>query len=256
MEQSKKTIEILWTGGYDSTFRIVQLSQLDVEIQPYYISDKRKSERYELKAIEEITQLLKNHEKTRCTFKPLIYVDMTERIEDEEITQTYQRVRKTDFFGTQYDWLARFAKIHKGIELSIHQDDTAILLISKYGKLKKIEADTPFETYILDTDASSPELCTLFSNYRFPLAQYTKLVMKDYYMANGYTDVMNKTWFCFTPVNGKPCGRCNPCKYTIEEGMQERFSPSAMRAYRFKKALMKHKFLVKAGSALKKALKG
>ena len=36
---------------------------------------------------------------------------------------------------------------------------------------------------------------------------------------NGFYDIMLETWFCYNPINGKPCGICNPCKYTIEEGM-------------------------------------
>jgi NAD(P)-dependent dehydrogenase (short-subunit alcohol dehydrogenase family) len=31
--------------------------------------------------------------------------------------------------------------------------------------------------------------------------------------------LMDMTWFCHRPVNGKPCGACAPCVYTIEEGL-------------------------------------
>ena len=31
-----KHINVLWTGGLDSTFRILELSKADVEVQPYY----------------------------------------------------------------------------------------------------------------------------------------------------------------------------------------------------------------------------
>ena len=251
MEHNPQTVEILWTGGYDSTFRVVQLSQLDVEIQPYYLSDNRQSEPNELKAIEEITALLVNNPRTKCHFRPLIYIGAQDRAEDTEITAAYQRMLKQDFFGSQYDWLASFAKRHPGIELSVHQDDKAILLINKYGKLKKQNEDTPFETYILDTDSSSADLCTIFGSYHLPLAEYTKLQMKDYFVRNGYTDVMNKTWFCHRPYKGKPCGCCNPCNYTIEEGMKERFTPSGMLRHR----LMKHKLIRKVNHKLQKLCK-
>ena len=33
-EEMDKRVDILWTGGWDSTCRIVQLSQCEVEIQP------------------------------------------------------------------------------------------------------------------------------------------------------------------------------------------------------------------------------
>jgi hypothetical protein len=33
---------------------------------------------------------------------------------------------------------------------------------------------------------------------------------------------MDMTWFCHTPVRGRPCGICAPCVYTIEEGLARR----------------------------------
>lgn len=233
--QAGETIEIFWTGGYDSTFRIVQLSRCDIVIQPYYLSDKRASEPYELDAIESIINILQKHSETRCTFRPLIIVDMKQRLENNEITETYSRILKNDFIGSQYDWLARFAIEHQGIELAIHQDDKAILLINKYGKLKKIVDDNIGDYYVLDKERTEKDIYTLFGNYHLPLADLTKLDMKQYYIQHGYEDVMDKTWFCHKPIKGKPCGICNPCMYTIEEGMGERFTRSALTRYKIYK---------------------
>ena len=37
-------VDMLWTAGMDSTFRLVQLSKMkDVEVQPYYVVDKIRS---------------------------------------------------------------------------------------------------------------------------------------------------------------------------------------------------------------------
>ena len=112
------TVEIFWTGGYDSTFRILQLSMKPVIIQPYYCSDNRKSEKNELTAMAVITKLLSERPTTRAIMKPLIVISATDRIVNEHISSTWTRVRENDFFGTQYDWLARFATAHPGIELS------------------------------------------------------------------------------------------------------------------------------------------
>ena len=67
MGGGNKIVEIFWTGGFDSTFRIVQLSRCNVTIQPYYISDNRKSEKNELKAIEQITNILNDMRPYRVT---------------------------------------------------------------------------------------------------------------------------------------------------------------------------------------------
>ena len=228
-------VEILWTGGFDSTFRIVQLSRFAVRIQPYYVSDNRKSELNELNAIRSITELLKNHKDTKCVFLDLMIVKTTDRIQNTEITNAWVELRKRDYFGTQYDWLGSFSIQHKGIELSIHKDDKAILLIEKYGALKKVSNQVIGDYWIIDEQASDPYIITLFKNYHLPLADWTKLKMKEFYLANGYVDIMNQTWFCFNPIKGKPCGYCNPCMYTIEEGMKERFTKNALFKYNLKR---------------------
>lgn len=199
------------------------------------MSDKRSSESYELNAIESIMNILQKHSETRCTFRPLIIVDMKERIENNEITQAYNRILKHDFIGSQYDWLARFAIGHKGIELAVHQDDKAVLLINKYGKLKKVVDDNIGDYYVLDKEKTDKDVYTLFGNYHLPLVYLTKLDMKQYYIQNGYEDVMEKTWFCHKPIKGKPCGKCNPCIYTIEEGLEERFTKRALTRYKIYK---------------------
>ena len=62
-----KRVGILWTGGFDSTFRISQLSRCDVEIQPVYVyNNDRKSRQYELNAISEIPTAVAANETTNA----------------------------------------------------------------------------------------------------------------------------------------------------------------------------------------------
>ena len=235
MQEQKQIVEILWTGGFDSTFRVTQLSRKQIVVQPYYLSDNRQSEKYELNAISEITKLLSSHPSTQCEFKPLVVIGKNERTHNQEISNAYHRVLLNDFIGSQYEWLGCFAEKHVGVEMSIHKDDKAIGVIQKYGKLQKANNNAEGDYYVVDKGNSSADVITLWGNIHLPLADITKLQMKDWYLSNGYSDVMNKTWFCFTPINGKPCGKCNPCKYTIEEGMKERFTkPALLRYYLYK----------------------
>lgn len=241
-EDNRPVIEIFWTGGFDSTFRIVQLSRCDVRIQPYYMCDNRKSELNELNAIQSITKVLKQHKDTKCEILDLKIIKISDRIDNIEVSKAYEELRKTDFFGGQYSWLACFAIHHKGIELSIHEDDKAIKLIQKYGQLKQVNDPIIRGGYwVLDPMNSKLELKTLFENYHLPLAGWTKLKMKEFYIKYGYEEIMQKTWFCYDPIHGKPCGICNPCIYTIEEGMKERFTKSALFRYHIKKTLQRLK---------------
>ena len=61
------TIDVLWTGGLDSTFLVASLcAHEDIAVQPYYIIDEaRRSTEQELKAIRTITDALRLHPATR-----------------------------------------------------------------------------------------------------------------------------------------------------------------------------------------------
>ena len=232
-------VSIFWTGGYDSTFRICQLSRKNVIITPYYLSDNRISEPMELEAIDVIRNKLVNDPKTIATLNPLQYVSKDSRKSNSNVTNAFNKLLKQDFMGSQYEWLGVFALEHPGIELSIHKDDKAITLIHKHGALI-LQEDEYGAYYVIDKSKSSQELITLFDNQHFPLADYTKLQMRQEYISLGLVKIINDTWFCYKPIDGKPCGICNPCRYTIEEGMSERFSEEALKRYkRYNSAIRK-----------------
>lgn len=47
-----------------------------------------------------------------------------------------------------------------------------------------------------------------------------------------FESIMEMIWFCFNPTWRKtPCGYCNPCKYTREEGLERRVSSKFMGMY-------------------------
>jgi len=255
MKNHDNTVEILWTGGFDSSFRVVQLSKLPVKIKPYYLSDHRASESRELLAIKNIIVELKKKEDTRCTFLDLEIVLMDEREKDEEISRVYNDLLKEDFMGSQYEWLACFAKNHKGIEMYILDDGRINKIISKYGSIKKIMDPLVGELYVIDKQNSHQNIITLFGNYSFPLLGYTKVRMKEEYIRLKCEDVMEMTWFCYTPIDGKFCGKCNPCTYTINEGLSYRFTPEALKRYEKRKRLDKFKE-TKLGRILRKIKNG
>lgn len=230
-KKERKIVSIFWTGGYDSTFRIVQLSRCNADIQPIYISDNRKCEANELKAIEDITRMLKEHPGTIATFRPLKFVSKAERENDKEFNEAYLRISSKDYVGSQYVWLGCYAQKNDGIEMSIHRDDKAINIIQKYGRLKKVTDEVIGDYYVIDEHNSPADIVKLWGFLRFPLVDYTKLQMKEFYNREGYDEIANATWFCHTPRNGKPCGTCAPCRYTINEGLKERFTSGAIIRY-------------------------
>ena len=78
--------------------------------------------------------------------------------------------------------------------------------------------------------------------------------MKEEYEKMKLSDIIDDTWFCFNPINGKPCGYCNPCKYTIEEGMSYRFSNEALKRYKKQKKIL-FRIVGKVKKIIKKIIK-
>ena len=246
--QESPVVEIFWTGGWDSSYRILCLSQKEVTIQPYYLGDKRQSELNELTAIEKIKDSLLKLETTKCTFLPLKIYQSDAVEEDLAITASYIKLKA--IMGSQYDWLARFAKKHNGIELCIHKDDKAFTAIKQLGEVKYVENEKVGGYYVVDEKNSTKDIINLFGNLRLPILEETKLSMREKAEHMGCAYILDMSWFCYFPRNNKPCGTCKPCIYSMEEGMAYRFSFAARLRYwwniksRTRKLLSKIKWMI------------
>ena len=81
----RQTVQIFWTGGMDSTLRIVQLSQLEVNVLPVYImrANGRKTAVEELTAMGKIYEILKADPRTKATLLPFrLVADSEDEIPD------------------------------------------------------------------------------------------------------------------------------------------------------------------------------
>lgn len=234
----KRIVNVLWTGGYDSSFRMVELSKMNINIQPYYLCDNRKSEKMELNAISAITEDIRNHPGTEATILPLIKYNSSDIKENEEITKSYERLREKTKLGSQYDWLSRFAKEKNisGLELSLEKAETSIAqnCIKQFGQVKLIKEDK-ISYYIIDKMRSSDDLIKIFGDFHFPnpLFNMTKREMLVEYENLGFKDIIGVTWFCFNPIDDAPCGICNPCKSTLKEGMNFRFTKEGLKRNKY-----------------------
>lgn len=234
------TINVFWTGGFDSSYRIIELSKKNVTIQPYYLSDKRKCEQNELDAIAAITADINHNPDTQSTLLPLIIYNVTDVKADEEISTAHRNLRKIAPLGSQYDWLARFAKQKgiTGLELGIEKSasSTVLAVINKLGKVKLV-SNGVISYYVIDPEHSSPDLYTVLGQFHYPYTLYnmTKTETLAEYKKLGYADSINKTWFCHTPINNQPCGICTPCKSVITEGMTFRIPQAGLTRYKYRK---------------------
>jgi 7-cyano-7-deazaguanine synthase in queuosine biosynthesis len=214
-----KTNYVLWTSGWDSTIRILELLLLKKEVvQPIYIIDKnRKSLNNELIAIERIqNRIAEKYPETKDIFLPIKFIKKNNIKEDSSITEAYKHIASIRKIGSQYEWLAQFCKDNNlsKIEISIEKNtkiDSFSNFIVKYH-ISKQELQ-PDEIKIKES------LFTIFNYFEFPVIYKTKIEMAAISDLNDWNEIMNLTWFCHKQKNGKPCGKCNPCIATIEKGL-------------------------------------
>jgi hypothetical protein len=237
MNPTSQTVRVLWTGGLDSSFRMIQLSRLDVRAQPYYVSDDRESEPFELDAISRITEDIKAHPGTVFTLLPLIVLKRRQIEPDPEITEAFRRVCERSPIGWQYEWLARLSRSVDGLEIGLERPGPAgaSRCISNLGRTKVV-TDGPVRYAVLEPESSDPDLVMVFGRFHFPLPlfEFRKIEELQKYKEWGFESTIEKTWFCHSPIKGNPCGYCKPCVAGIHEGMAFRFKRSGLLRYRLR----------------------
>lgn len=228
-------VNLLWTGGWDSTFRLLQLLlQHRVPVVPHYLEDPtRPSTQIELRTMTRIDEHLRTaYPHTRELLRPLRIAAVTDVAEDDEIALALREIRKRVFIGDQYQWLPAFCK-HGGVadmELGVHVDDKVQALVRPFAV--EFEHAGGFRSMRVDPRRADGAEFTLFRYFSFPLFHIDKVGIDRQAAAEGWSGIMDMTWFCHTPVRGSPCGICAPCVYTIEEGLARRV-PAARRALSF-----------------------
>lgn len=216
---------IFWTGGFDSTFRILQaLIDENKIVQPIYLSGiidnlkenhtRRHNVDHELTAIKNITELFnKKYPNKKNNLKQLIVVNNVKiRNDVYKAMKVLHKRRLVRRPVCQYASLAQYSiDFNKPIELVVENEHGSIMRRAVIDKL--IGSDTVRK---IDPNVyiHEPEF-QIYDNFRFPTIYLSKKNMYDIAKKNGYNVFLEKTWSCWYPVNGKPCGRCVMCRERI-----------------------------------------
>ncbi len=222
-DEEKVKINLLWTGGWDSTFQLLQLLIIYKKpVQPYYLIDEeRKSTSMEIKTMTQIKNYIKKkYPHTEKLLYPTQYFSVNDILTNIEITSAYQELLKYTRVGTQYEYLARFCKQNdiKDMQLSIQEhikpDPTHFNINSLVAK-----NTCPYQdVYIIDPKFKKMNEYLLFQYFSFPLIKLTKIQMLKVSKKNNFEKIMKMTWFCHNPTrNKRPCGICKPCIIAIDE---------------------------------------
>ena len=235
----KKTIYLLWTSGWDSTYRLVELSRMDVIVQPVYVTGMgRPSEQREIEAQNEILSALDGHPDVKAQILPVKYIDAADLPKDKRIADAYADIMKSVALGIQYETLAQCAALYPGIEIGseggLSQNLRMTEAIGLHGKL--IEKDG---VYVVDPENSDEIAMLAFGNFTYSIIDKTELEMRDNIREWGFEDVMSHIWFCHNPMDGIPCGICRACEVKMQSGLGYLLTPKAQRRHHFKMFLWK-----------------
>jgi 7-cyano-7-deazaguanine synthase in queuosine biosynthesis len=225
-----KPINIFWTGGWDSTFRILQLILVKkLLVQPYYIIDpERKSLQNELKTIQKISsEVRKSFPEKSKLLLPVKYLALSDIKSNKIISKSYTEIRKKQRLGIQYEWLASFCSQYQIFDMEVslelrvkHKDNVVINATGNYLIERELKQG---KVFVISDDAKGKYIYNLFGNMIFPVINNTKMQMYQYSKKQGFSEFLELTWFCHTPVRNKhACGKCQPCQSTQSEGLNWR----------------------------------
>ena len=229
---------ILWTGGWDSTYRMVELSRMDIDVFPIYVMDTtRPSLKIEMDTIKKLWNQLCEDSRTIAKIEPVTWIRDDEIPKNDAITKAYERIHKEVLFGSQYEYIARLAIKYPGIEVGIEKPNGEISgcyeAIYKFGKLIKGN-----DIYVIDKGKCTQDLRLLFENVSFPIIDKTEIEMLQNIKKWDYVEFMKGIHFCYRPRHNQPCGICRPCQQKMECGMEILLPKEAHFRYRVYKSFL------------------
>jgi len=203
MTKSSKIIHLFWTGGWDSTFHLIQLlRETDDEIQPHYIvrhEDTTGIEIYVMTLIRR--EIIRVFPDVSSRFLPTHYVNEDLITNFEEINQQVEELRKTTRVNDQYRIMANYCRENSIINIDVSLDKTP-------GQPAEEWLDEHFKG------------ATAFDCFRYPIFHLTKYDMYKIAKKNEWDEILSLTSFCRRPhIKIEPCGTCGPCVDAVISGM-------------------------------------
>ncbi len=195
-------VRLLWTGGWDSSFRLLQLLLVDRRpVQPIYVlSPTRDSAPQEIRAMQAIRAgVLPRLEESVLLYPTEVHLER-DYSPSPRLAAAFEAVTAREHIGSQYLFLAAVAEARgwEGVEIGVISTD-------RWG------------------GAEGSPASELFRFWSFPLLHLPKSEMGRIAREHGFYDLLAQRWFCHTPLWDRPCGVCRPCRTAHSEGV--RFAP-------------------------------
>ena len=234
---SSKIRYIYWTGGYSSTFLLIQALIIEgFPVQPIYIKcetmdnkfgiDGKKSQQKEIEVMSRLRNvILTDFPHLKPMFLPTMYVYSIKK--DYDISNKFRQIYKHfTFFSpdvNQFERLARFS-VHydKKIEIGLIKTGTSIdyatsgIRINETTKNCQLISEQNLLKLNNDPNNINPVKnygnLDIFRNFRFPIIHMTKVDIKRLASRQKVLYLLQMTWTCWYPDNSnKPCNKCHQC---------------------------------------------
>jgi hypothetical protein len=234
-DQATPTHDVLWTGGWDSTFRVLDLVLTHGRaVRPWYVTDpERRTTGRELRAMTEIRHLTAALDPVAATrILPLEERPLSSIVVDPDLRAAAREMRTRTEVPAQYEWLAMFARAEgiAGLELGV--EDRAGTPAFAGVVAGRCTAPAPDDWWYIDPDGTPADSFAILGSFRLPVLEMEKWEMEALARERGFAHILEATWFCRWPtVLGRPCGFCVPCRGTRLGGLGRRVpAPTRTRA--------------------------
>ena len=200
MQESKDTVNIFWTGGLDSTFRLMQLLTTTSDlVQPHYIVRHEDSTGVEIATMIKIRRaIVRKYPDMRSRFLPTIYIneDLIPRFED--IEEHIEELKQIGKVAEQYQLMSNYCREYIPGKIEV--------------ALTSISREKTFFEHFKNSEA--------FEHFTYPTVGLTKKDMLYIAKNNDWEKFLYMTSFCRRPkIKIKPCGTCGPCIDAAVAGM-------------------------------------
>lgn len=243
---------LLFTGGFDSTFRLCQLSRMEgVEVQPVYFkfddSLGRMNQQKEIAAQDAVISCLRNKPETKAVILDPVRLSENDLPSDPDYDNAFKHWHLFPFIQGQLRCIGKIPLLYPGIEIARegptlkHRQDGF-----KYGKTRTALMqhgmkfnDMPDGSVLIDGSYAESGLDLLYCRFTYPILGIPETSMAPIIHEWGYEDVFKHTWTCDFNLD-HPCGVCHNCETKWDSGLNGFFGPEATRNHMVKLYLEKN----------------
>lgn len=235
-EHNSSSVAVFWSGGWDSTFRILELVvRHGCQVQPIYVIDpNRRSSDHEIAAMDKVRAGISEKFPDRVgLLLETKYFDAETLHVPEPNRSQYLKLRASYQVGWQYYWMSAVGQEmgFEHVEVMVHGNDTAPMWQFLRDNVLLTPLPCGATTYVMtDWDPADEyaEGMELFKKFAYPTINIEKPAMEAIAREHGFYDLMLHTWFCHFPLGDQPCGMCFTCRHVIYDGLSKRFPKSAL----------------------------